>query len=206
MGNKKPEQSAGTAKKPTFETVWEALLKMEANINAYIEEAEKDRRQRDEALSKMEKTVSDLSKNLGGLGNLQGRLTEAMFEAELWKKFNEKDFFFTTQISHYKFTENRQVVAEVDFFLENGEHAMPVEIKTELSLADIDEHIERITKIRKYMDARGDSRKLAGAVGGEIVPENVLNYAHKKGLYVVTQTGDSVAIAAAPNNFTPREW
>jgi hypothetical protein len=38
---------------------------------------------------------------------------------------------------------------------------MPVEVKTDLTVEDIDEHLERIEKIRGYMD----KRKLVGMVG-----------------------------------------
>ena len=183
----------------TFENVWAALLETRANN-------EEAHRRMDEALTRLEKTVANTSKIVGGLGNLQGRLTEAMFEAELCKKFYDIGFSFDKQSSRYKFRENGQTLAEADFFLENGEYAMPVEIKTELSVSDIDEHIERIAIIRGCMDVRGDKRKLAGAIAGEIVAENVLNYAHKKGLYVLTQNGDCVAIADAPHNFKRQEW
>jgi hypothetical protein len=182
------KQTDEAAKGNTFENVWAGLIELRKTV------------------AETSKTVSDLSKNIGGLGNLQGRLTEAMFESELWKKFNEIDFLFSKQSSHYKFVDNGRVLAEADFFLENGQYAMPVEIKTELSIGDIDEHIERIAKIRKYMDAHKDSRKLVGAIAGEIVAKNVMQYAHKKGLYVLTQTGDSVAIAAVPYNFKQQEW
>ena len=103
-------------------------------------------------------------------------------------------------------THVKAFLAEADFFLENGEYAMPVEVKTELSVSDVNEHIERLAKIREYMDARNDKRKLVGAVAGEIVAENVLHYAQKKGLYVLKQSGDSVTIAAAPHNFKQQEW
>ncbi|MCL2815326.1 MAG: hypothetical protein FWD23_12065 [Oscillospiraceae bacterium] len=192
MENTTTQQADEAAKGNTFENVWAALMASEKNTQKTI--------------AAIEKTIADLSKNIGGLGNLQGRLTEAMFEAELWKKFNEIGFPFNKQSSHYKFVENGRVLAEADFFLENGQYAMPVEIKTELSVGDIDEHIERIAKIRGYMDAHNDSRKLVGAIAGEIIAENVLRYAHKKGLYVLKQTGDLVAITAAPPNFTRQEW
>ena len=83
---------------------------------------------------------------------------------------------------------------------------MLVEVRTKLSIDDVDEHIERIGKIRHYMDARCDNRKLVAAVAGGIISENVLKYAQRKGLFVVQQTGDSVAIASAPDGFVPREW
>jgi len=214
----------------TFEKVWDALLKLEktvaqttktaeetskivaetskevAKTTKTVEETSKTVEETSKEVAKTTKIVADLSKNVGGLGNLQGRLTEAMFEADLWKKFNEIEFLFNKQSSNIKFAENGRVLAQADFFLENGEYAMPVEIKTELSIDDIDEHIERIATIRAYMDARNDNRKLMGAIAGGIVAENAMNYAHKKGLYVLKQTGDSVAIAAAPHNFKRREW
>jgi hypothetical protein len=181
MSNITTKQSEDMSNENTFENVWAAL-------------------------SKLEKTVADLSKNLGGLGNLQGWLTQAMFETGMSDKFFEIGYNFDSQTSRRVFKENRDFLAEADVFLENSECAMPVEIKTELSTKDIDEHIERIETIRRYMDARNDNRKLVGAIAGEIVAENVLRYAHKKGLYVLTQNGDSVAIAAAPHNFQRQEW
>ena len=207
------EQAAEAAKGLTFEKVWAALMESRQLIEEMRETQRESqnqvleaRQKTEESFQRMEKTVTDLSKNIGGLGNLQGRLTEAMFSTELWKKFNEIGFLFTKQGPHVRFTENKQVLAEVDFFLENGEYAMPVEIKTELSIGDVDDHLKRIIKIRRYMDMRDDNRKLVGAVAGEIVSENVLNYAHKKGLFVIVQTGDSVAIAESPREFKAREW
>ena len=207
------EQAAEAAKGLTFEKVWAALMESRQLIEEMRETQRESqnqvleaRQKTEESFQRMEKTVTDLSKNIGGLGNLQGRLTEAMFSTELWKKFNEIGFLFTKQGPHVRFTENKQVLAEVDFFLENGEYAMPVEIETELSIGDVDDHLKRIIKIRRYMDMRDDNRKLVGAVAGEIVSENVLNYAHKKGLFVIVQTGDSVAIAESPREFKAREW
>ena len=159
-----------------------------------------------ESQKKTDKIIADLSKNIGGLGNSLGRFTESMFSTELWKKFNEIGFTFSRQAPHVKFIENGSVLAEVDFFLEDGIYAMLVEVKTELSLGGVDEHLDRMEKIRHYMDARNDGRKILGAVAGGIVSDNVLKYAQNKGLFVIVQTGDSVAIAAMPQNFKAREW
>ncbi|MCL1875624.1 MAG: hypothetical protein FWF87_05135 [Synergistaceae bacterium] len=193
------EQAADAAKGLTFEKVWVALMESRQQM---IESQQRI----DESQQRIEKNITDLSKNIGGLGNSLGRLTEAMFSTELWKKFNELGFPFTKQGYHMKFSENEQLLAEADFFLENGEYAMPVEIKTDLSVNDVDEHLERITKIRQYMDMHGDNRKLVGTVAGGIVSENVLKYAQRKGLFVLMQTGDSVAVADIPQGFKAREW
>ena len=65
---------------------------------------------------------------------------------------------------------------------------------------------KELKKIRQYMDKRDDKRKLIGAVAGGIISENVIKYAQKKELFVIEQTGDSVAIAAMPQGFKAREW
>ena len=197
-----PSSADDALKVNTFENVWTALMELRKTVA----ETSKVAAETSKVAAETSKIIANLSKNIGGLGNMQGRLTEAMFEPELCQKFYEIGFSFDSQIARKVFKENGQFVAEADFFLENGEYAMPVEVKTEFSVRDVDEHTERLAKIREYMDARNDKRKLVGAVAGEIVAENVLNYAQKKGLYVLKQSGDSVAIAAAPRNFKQQEW
>lgn len=147
-----------------------------------------------------------LSKNIGGISNTLGNFTESMFSMELWKKFNEIGFTFSQQAPRVLFIENNRPVAEADFFLQNDECAIVVEVEPDLNINDVDFHIERMEIIRKHRDARGDRRKLLGAVAGGIVPENVLKYAQGKGLFVIMQNGDAVSIAEAPQGFKAREW
>jgi hypothetical protein len=42
---------------------------------------------------------------------------------------------------------------------------------------------------------------LVGAVAGGIVPDEAQKYAQEKGLYVIVQSGESVAIAESPPDF-----
>ncbi|MDR3191900.1 MAG: hypothetical protein LBT87_02415 [Treponema sp.] len=154
---------------------------------------------------KTERIVKRLSKNIGGVNNSLGRWIEKMVSAKLWEKFNAIGYVFTKG-GPCELIENNRILTQVDIFLENGEYAMPVEVKTNLTEEDIDEHLERIEKIRGYMDKRNDKRKLVGAVAGAIVPENVQRYAFIKGLYVLVQSGKSIALAERPDSFSAREW
>jgi hypothetical protein len=160
----------------------------------------------DESIARIAASQERLDKMLGEQGNSLGRLTEAMFTPDLWKKFAALGYPFNSQCYRKKITDGRQVIAELDVLLENGEYAMPIEIKTALSVEDVDGHLDRIARVRKVMDGHNDNRVLIGAVAGGVVPDNVFRYAQKKGLYVVVQSGDSVAIADMPVNFRPREW
>jgi hypothetical protein len=215
------EQAAEAAKGLTFEKVWAALMesrqrmeKSTVDMNERMEKSTADMKKSIADTNKvvadtnkrMEKSIAGLSKNIGGLGNTFGRFTEVMFSAGVLAKFGELGFKFNMQANQKKFYEGIRVFAEVDSVLENSEYVMLVEIKTELSIDDIKEHLTRITKVRKYMDALGDGRKIVGTVAGGIIPKRVLAYAQKRGLYALIQTGDAVAIADMPQDFKAQEW
>lgn len=150
--------------------------------------------------------IKQLSENIGGVNNKLGRLTEIMFSCELWRKFENFGFAFDKQGANVSIAENGKKIAELDFLLENGDYAMPVEVKTDLRGEDIDRHIKRIEKIRGYWDRKGDKRKLVGAMASAVAKDDVLEYAHNNGIFVFVQTGDTVKIADLPSDFKAREW
>ena len=182
------QQASEAGRGLTFEDVWTALMEL---------------KQRQE---KTRESIDDLTRNVGGINNSLGRFTESLFSSGLDGLFNEFGYSFTKQGPHVKFKIDGKIAAEADYFLEDGEYAMAVEVKTELKIRDVDDHIQRIAVIRRYFDARGDKRVLVGAVAGGIVHENVLHYALKQGLYVVTQKGNSAVVADLPHDFQVRKW
>ena len=138
----------------------------------------------------------------------QSTRTESLFSEGLDTLFSELGYTFSRQGPHYKFKDRitHRVLAEADYFLEDGEYALVVEVKTEVKETDVDEHIERINVIRRDFDERGDKRILIGAMDGGIISNNVLNYALRQGLYVIMQSGDSAVLAELPKGFKVREW
>ena len=176
-----------------------------AEMRKAIAESQQGAAEMRKVIAETSRKVDKVSENLGGLNNTMGKLIEAMFSTELWKKFHDHGFMFT-QGSHFKFSKGNRLLGEVDFFLEDGEYVMAVEIKTELAVEDVNEHIERVGKLRRYMDDRQDKRKLIGAVAGGIAAGNVIRYAQKKGFFALVQSGDSIAIAEAPEGFVPKKW
>ena len=122
------------------------------------------------------------------------------------KKFNELGYVFDQQGPNYKFYRNGEIIAEADYWLENGDYVMAVEVKTEPSTDDINEHLKRIEIIRKCMDKRRDGRKIVGCVAGGIYAKNVLEYVQKMGLYALVLSGERFKIADMPPWFKAREW
>ncbi|GHV95457.1 hypothetical protein AGMMS50293_17770 [Spirochaetia bacterium] len=58
---------------------------------------------------------------------------------------------------------------------------MIVEVKVTLRTEDVDDHIKRMEKIRRYMDLHGDKREFFGAIAATIVRKNERSYAFKQG-------------------------
>jgi hypothetical protein len=101
--------------------------------------------------------------------------------------------------------EDGHAVAEIDVFVENGEYALAVEVKTTPDRKDIDEHLQRMAILRRYADAHGDKRKFLGAMAApgftEVMRKKVLN----AGFFVIEAAEESVNVITF-DGFEPRKW
>ena len=98
------------------------------------------------------------------------------------------------------------IFTEVDALLENGDKVMVVEIKTKPNIDDINDHIERMEKLRKYADLHKDKRIYLGAVAGVVFGGGEKTYALKKGFYVIEPSGDTFNIIEPKGAYYPHEW
>ncbi|MDR0730428.1 MAG: hypothetical protein LBF63_02095 [Treponema sp.] len=159
-----------------------------------------------EAFKETDRAVKDASRIVGNLGNKLGIVVEHLVLANIKDKFNALGYEFTKAGPSVLIEDRKsQIITQIDAMLENGDYALAVEVKTQLNVNHVDEHIERMEKLRRYADEHGDKRKFLGAVAGAIVADNVKEYALKKGFYVIRQSGDTVTIES-PEAFKPREW
>ena len=76
----------------------------------------------------------------------------------------------------------------------NDLDTVAIECKSNLSIDDINEHLERLAKIKR-MIPRYKAHRILGAVAGMVIPDNVAAYAIKKGLYVIAQNGGHLDLA-----------
>ena len=162
--------------------------------------------QRKEAERRYELQKKDTDRRMGYLSNRFGELAEHLVGPSIMEKFNELGFHFTERGS-VEITEPGDpiVYAEIDILLGNGDIAIAVEVKSKPKQSDIDDHLNRMKILRRAGDRHYDKRKFRGAIAGAIMTNEVRNYAFKKGLYVIEQSGDTVRINI-PDNFIPTEW
>ncbi|MDR3122165.1 MAG: hypothetical protein LBU16_00080 [Treponema sp.] len=207
----------------TFEKVWamfqetdkkfqETDRKFQETDKKFQESAKETREIREsfkeirENFKETDRAVKEASRIVGNLGNKLGIVVEHLVLANIKEKFNDLGYEFTKAGPSVLIEDRKKaIITQIDAMLENGEFALAIEVKTQLNVGHVDEHLERMEKLRRYADDRGDQRKFLGAVAGAIVAENVKEYALKKGLYVIRQSGDTVTIET-PASFKPREW
>jgi len=137
------------------------------------------------------KAIRETQKNIGGLNNTLGSMVEHILTPGLPKKFKKFGYSFT-RIASYRYAAG--VWAQIDGMLENGTQAMAIEVKMTLKQADIDDHLVRMEKVRKFADEHGDDRQFIGAIAAINTDESTRNYALKKGLFVIEPSGEDVKV------------
>jgi hypothetical protein len=88
--------------------------------------------------------------------------------------------------------------------LENGTQAVAVEVKFTLRISDIDDHILRMEKIRRFADEHEDKRKFMGALAAINIDKSAKEYALKNGLFVIEPSGEDVKVIKPEQE--PRVW
>ena len=66
-------------------------------------------------------------------------------------------------------------------------------------------HFYCISKIKDVPRFSSKGRKVIGAVGGIVIEEGSDKYAYKQGLYVITESGETVRILN-DEKFKPKKW
>jgi hypothetical protein len=164
----------------TFEKVWASLMELRES------QKETDRIVRETA-----RQMRETDKRVGEITNRFGDMVEHMVVPNLVAKFQELGFTFSRVASDVEIADRKHdIITEIDaFFLENGDKVMIVETKTKPDIGDIQDHLERMKKLRAYADLRRDTRKYLGAIAGVVVDESVKNYALKNGFTYLSLPG-----------------
>jgi hypothetical protein len=208
----------------TFEKVWAAIQATDRQIKETglqmketdLKIKENDRQIKENWLQieatnrqmkETDRQMKETDKRISKLSNRFGEVIEYMVVPNLVAGFRELGFEFTKAHRDTEIVDREHdIIMEVDALLENGDKVMAVEIKSKPDTRDIDDHIERMEKLRKYADLHGDKRKYLGAVGGVVISDSVSIYALKNGFYVIEPSGETFKIIEPKGKYHPREW
>jgi hypothetical protein len=147
--------------------------------------------------------IKAVNTSIGRLSNRLGEFVEEAVRPSAVRLFRERGIdIHEVQQSITAKRDGEQL--EIDLLVVNNENVVVIECKSNLSVEDVNDHLERLEKVKRLLP-RYNNCKVLGAVAGMVIPDNVATYAIKKGLYVIGQNGDHLELRNE-QSFTAKAW
>ena len=147
--------------------------------------------------------IKAVNTSIGRLSNRLGEFFEEAVRPSAVRLFRERGI--DVHEVHQNVTSDREGAAfEIDLLVVNNQDVVAIECKSNLSIDDVNEHLERLEKIKRFLPDHVNKR-ISGAVAGMVIPANVATYAIKKGLYVIGQNGEHLELRNE-KSFAAKTW
>jgi hypothetical protein len=201
----------------TAEEVWQLLgelIEAQKETERKFQETERKfqeteqflREQSQETERKIQETnrqIRNVNEQLGKLGNRLGEFAEWQVRPAAVRLFQERGIS-VHEVHPGASAQRGGDAIEIDLLVINETEAILIEVKSKLSQADVDEHLQRLAKFKQLMPTYRNFRAL-GAVAAMVTPPDVARYAYRKGLFVIAQSGDDLIILN-DRQFQPKAW
>jgi hypothetical protein len=198
----------------TADEVWQLLgelIQSQKETDRRFQETERllqeQSKESDRRFRETERLIKEQNKRvdeqLGKLGNRLGEFVEWQVRPAAVRLFQERGID-VTELSSDLSVQRGDEGLEIDLLVVNGSEAIAIEVKSKLTQADVDEHLERLDKFKRLLP-RYQSLRILGAVAAMVTPKEVASYAYRQGLFVIAQSGDNLVILNDPK-FKPKAW
>jgi hypothetical protein len=157
----------------------------------------------DRRFQETDRQITRLSKEIGNLGGKWGRFVENMVAPACETLFLNRGIP-VHQVSQRVKKRLDGKTLEIDVLVINEDHVLVVEVKSSLSVDDVKELIKDLKEFRQFFPEYSQ-KQLYGAVAGIEIEEGADKYAYRQGLFVLAQSGESVAILNGAD-FQPKTW
>jgi len=157
----------------------------------------------DRKFQETDRKIKTVTATVGDLGNRLGEFVEGLVRPAVVRLFRERGIEVHEVYPDVEVDRHDEGL-EIDLLVVNDTEAVLVEVKSKLTHADVNEHLERLGKFKRLMPRYAQVRAL-GAVAAMVVPREVGRYAYRQGLFVLAQSGDSVVILNDVK-FQPKMW
>ena len=189
--------------KPTYEDILRLFQETDRKFKEYAEESRERAKEIDRQFKETDRKIKDVSTSLGRLGNRLGDFIEDAVRPAAVRLFRERGIDVHEVFQNLTVQRDEEGL-EIDLMVVNDSEAVGVECKSNLKIDDVNEHMERLAKLKR-LSTKYANIKLMGAVAAMVIPENVARYAMAKGLFVIGQSGDHLEIRNEAG-FVPVVW
>jgi hypothetical protein len=187
----KTEAIIAKSREETDKAIREALSNLSAENAKSREETDKALQETLRSVDKMSDKVDELSENIGHVYNRLGGIVEFIVVPKIRHAMNAAGGHTFDNIAVNReikdiIGEEKKTISEMDVFLYGNTEAMAVEVKTNLTVKHVNDHVLRLKKLRAHAEKINIvEKKLFGAVVGAIVHPLAGELALANGLYVV---------------------
>ncbi len=181
-----------TLAQPTLEDIWKLFQETDRKFQESEKKWQQIREEMREESRETDKKIKQVTENIGRLGNKFGDFVEEMVRPAAVRLFQERGIDVHEVHRDVSSTRHGEGI-EVDLLVVNDTDIIAIECKSTLSIDDVNEHLERLGKLKRLLPAYSN-KQVMGAVTGMIIPENVAQYAYRQGLYVIGQTGNQLVV------------
>ncbi|MBT9315031.1 DUF3782 domain-containing protein [Leptothoe spongobia] len=177
----------------------------EADRLAAESKAEFDRRavEAEKRLAKAEAIATQANQAVNNLSSRWGRFVENIVAPAALRLFQEQGMAVQEVYQRVRSARGNRNL-EIDILVVNDDVAVVIEVKSRLTQDSIRQVLRSLEQF-KLAFPHYASYRLYGAVAAIEIDKDVDTYAYNQGLFLIQQSGDSVAISKTPG-FTPRTW
>lgn len=195
-----------TTPPPTFDDILRLLQELvisQKETDQKFKDTEQMFKDTDQKFNATDRKIKEVSTQIGRLGNRLGDFIEEAVRPAAVRLFRERGI--DVHEVHQNIIAKRDGESlELDLLVVNDTDTVAVECKSNLSIDDVNEHLERLGKLKRLLPRYADSCVYA-AVAGMVIPSHVAAYAIRKGLFVIGQNGDDLSLLNDVS-FSPICW
>ena len=188
------------------EEVWEILRKLALSseeTERRMQETDRRMQETDLQMKETDRKLKEVTKAIGRLGNRLGEFVEEMVRPAVVRLFQQRGIA-VHQVFRGAYAERDGDAMEIDLLVVNSVDVVLVEVKSELKVDDVKEHMLRLERFKKLFPQYANFHVM-GAVAGMVVAEETARFAYRQGLFVLAQSGDTVTIRNDAD-FQPVVW
>ena len=188
---------------PTYDDILRLFQETDRKLKEIAEQSNERSKETDRQFKETDRKIKEVSASIGRLGNRLGDFIEEAVRPAAVRLFRERGIEVHDVFQNLTVQRGEEGL-EIDLMVVNDIEAVGVECKSNLKMDDINEHIERLSKLKR-LSPKYANIKLMGAVAAMVIPENVARYAITKGLFLIGQSGDHLEIRN-DTAFEPAVW
>lgn len=187
----------------TVEDIYELFRVSQAEADRRAAQADHRAAEADRRLQRLEHVAANTSREVAGLTTRWGRFVENLVEPSVVRLFRERGIEVQETARRLK-SQRPGATMEIDILAINGEVAVAIEVKSRLSQQDVEDFLVRLGRFKQAFP-HYSGYSIYGAVAAIEIDQDIDRYAYQRGLFVIKQNGETVAIAN-DRTFRPTAW